>query len=201
MSYYSGAMENIHIEAPAESRVSTWVSAGVVAAVVAVALLFAFNATDAHSGWYAVFKLLHVGTVILWVGGGMLLTVLALRAERADEPAELASIARQAAFAGERIFAPGGLLVLAMGIAMVVNHHLGFGTTWIDIGLAGYALTFTTGIAVLSPLAKRITVLLAEKGPEHPETQAAIKRILLIARVDVAVLLLVVADMLMKPFS
>jgi hypothetical protein len=43
--------------------------------------------------------------------------------------------------------------------------------------------------------------LLEEKGPTAPETQAAIQRILLIARVDVAVLLLVVADMLMKPFS
>jgi hypothetical protein len=34
-----------------------------------------------------------------------------------------------------------------------------------------------------------------------PETQAAIRRILLIARFDVAVLLLVIADMVTKPFS
>jgi hypothetical protein len=33
------------------------------------------------------------------------------------------------------------------------------------------------------------------------ETQAAIRRILLVARVDVTVLLLVVADMVTKPFS
>ena len=43
--------------------------------------------------------------------------------------------------------------------------------------------------------------LFDETAPTAPETQAAIQRILLIARVDVAVLLLVVADMLMKPFS
>jgi uncharacterized membrane protein len=196
-------METTHTaEVPAERRgTSTLVTAGVGVAVVAVALVFAFNATDAHSGWFAVFKLVHVGTVILWVGGGLLLTVLALRAERAKDAAEVATIAKQAAFAGERIFAPGGALVLAMGIAMVINHHIGFGTTWVDIGLAGYAMTFTTGIAVLSPLAKKVAALSDEKGPEHPETQAAIHRILLIARVDVGVLLLVVADMLMKPFS
>ena len=34
-----------------------------------------------------------------------------------------------------------------------------------------------------------------------PETQAAIKQILLISRIDVGVLLIVVADMLLKPFS
>jgi hypothetical protein len=39
------------------------------------------------------------------------------------------------------------------------------------------------------------------EGAEAPETQAAIQRILLIARVDIAVLLLVVADMVLKPFT
>jgi hypothetical protein len=38
-------------------------------------------------------------------------------------------------------------------------------------------------------------------GPEHPETLAVIDRILLIARVDAAVLLLVIVDMVTKPFS
>ena len=37
--------------------------------------------------------------------------------------------------------------------------------------------------------------------PEAAETQSAIKRILLVARVDEGVLLLVVADMVLKPFS
>jgi hypothetical protein len=35
----------------------------------------------------------------------------------------------------------------------------------------------------------------------RPETVAAIRRILLIARFDIAVLLLVVADMITKPFG
>jgi hypothetical protein len=38
-------------------------------------------------------------------------------------------------------------------------------------------------------------------GPTAPETQAAIKSILLIARFDIGVLLLVVVDMVTKPFS
>ena len=58
-----------------------------------------------------------------------------------------------------------------------------------------------TGIGVLSPLAKKVGELIETKGAEAPETQAAIRRILLVARVDVAVLLLVVADMTAKPFS
>ena len=188
-------------ESPRADRASAWVTAGVAVALVAVGLTFAMKATDVSSHWFAVFKLIHVSVAVFWVGGGLLLTVLALRAERAGNPEELVAIARQAAFAGERLFAPAGLVVLAMGITMVINQHIGFGTTWVDIGLTGYAITFTTGIAVLAPLAKKIVQLCDTVGPTAPETQAVIKRILLIARVDIAVLLLVVADMLMKPFS
>ena len=188
--------------APSASRTSLWVTAGVALALFVVGLVFALKTTDAPTHAFAIFKLIHVSVAVFWVGGGLLLTVLALRAERTKSPDELAHIARQAVFAGERLFAPAGLVVLAMGIAMVINSpEIGFGTTWVDIGLVGYALSFTTGIGVLAPRARQIVALLDEKGAAAPETQAAIQRILLIARVDVAVLLLVVADMLMKPFS
>ena len=195
-------METEHTaEAPAERGASGMITAAIGLVVAAIGVLFAFHATDAATHWFALFKLIHVAVAVFWVGGGLMLTVLALKAERARNPDELATIARQAAFVGERFFAPAGVVVLAMGIVMVVNRHLGWGTFWIDAGLVGYASTFTTGIAVLSPLAKRVASLLDTKGAADPETQAAIKRILLVARLDVGVLLLVVADMLLKPFS
>jgi hypothetical protein len=83
----------------------------------------------------------------------------------------------------------------------MIHTDWGWGKFWIIAGLIGYAATFVTGIAVLSPMAKKLNELMNEKGPTAPETQAAIQRILLIARVDVGVLLLVVADMVTKPFS
>ncbi len=188
--------------APRASRASGWVTAGIAAALVAVGLTFALETTDAPTHAFAIFKLIHVVVAVFWVGGGVLLTVLALRAERAKDPDEMAHIARQAVFAGERLFAPAGIVVLAMGITMVINSpEIGFGTTWVDIGLTGYALSFATGIGVLAPMSRRIVALLEDKGAAAPETQAAIARILLIARVDIAVLLVVVADMFMKPFS
>jgi uncharacterized membrane protein len=186
---------------PPASRASTWITFGIAAAVAVVGLVFALNTTDAPSHWYAVFKLIHVGVAVFWVGGGLLLTVFAIRADRAGSPEELMHIARQAAFAGEKLFAPAGLVVLAMGITMVINDHIGFGTTWVIVGLVGYALTFTTGIVVLAPLARQVVTLGDTAGPTAPETQEAVRKILLVARVDIAVLLLVVADMLMKPFS
>ena len=44
----------------------------------------------------------------------------------------MVTIAQQAAFAGEKIFAPAGLVVFLMGIAMMINTNWGWGTFWVD---------------------------------------------------------------------
>jgi uncharacterized membrane protein len=166
--------------------------------VLAVGLFFAVSASGS---WYPVFKWAHVTLAVFWVGGGLTLTILGLKAERSDDPREIATLAGQAAFVGERLFAPTGGLVLLAGIAMVINGHLGWSHFWVIAGLVGYASTMVTGMAVLSPLAKEVKASVEAHGPEHPESIALIKRILLVARFDVAVLLLVVADMVSKPFA
>ena len=61
--------------------------------------------------------------------------------------------------------------------------------------------TFLTGIGVLGPTARKIAALSAAKGAEDPEAQALTRKLLLVIRFDMAVLLLVVADMVLKPFS
>lgn len=183
---------------PSSSSARTTLAIGAVVAVVA--LVFAFNSAW-YEHWYAVFRVVHVSVAVFWVGGGLLLTTLGLKAERSDDPNEVVTLARWAAWVGERLFAPAGGIVLLAGIAMMINTDWGWGKFWIVVGLLGYAATMVTGMAFLSPQAKRIAELSESKGATAPETLEAISKILLIARVDVAVLLLVVADMVVKPFS
>jgi uncharacterized membrane protein len=166
--------------------------------VLVVAIVFISQASWTNA-WYSAFKAIHVIAAVVWIGGGALLTILGIAAERKSDPVELATVARQAAAVGEKLFAPAGLVVVAMGIAMMVNTNWGWGRFWVVAGLVGYAITFVTGVAVLAPLAKKVTALVEEKGPAHPESTAQIKKILMIARVDVALLLLVVIDMVTKP--
>jgi uncharacterized membrane protein len=192
-------METTSSSVPA-ARSSGRLTAALGGLVVVIGVLFAFESSF-YTNWYALFRVAHVAVAVFWVGGGILLTVLALRAERSTDPNEMATLVRQAVFAGEKLFAPAGGIVFLMGIAMMLNTDWGWGKFWVVVGLIGYAVTFVTGVAVLSPLAKKIDTLLAEKGLAAPETQAAIRRILLVARVDVTVLLLVVADMVTKPFT
>jgi uncharacterized membrane protein len=173
----------------------------ILGAIVLVVAIVFITQNGGGNAWYSAFKAVHVLGAITWIGGGALLTILALIAERKNDPEELATVARQAALVGERIFAPAGLVVVAMGVAMMVNTSWGWGRFWVVAGLVGYGITFVIGTGVLSPGTKKIVALTAEKGATHPETQAAIRRILLIARVDVAMLILVVVDMVVKPFA
>ena len=189
----AGAEETV---TAAPSRASALPTALIFGGCGALAIVFA-----ASSSWYAAFMAVHVTAVVIWIGGGALLTIFGLLAERRSDGGQLVAIARMAAFAGERIFAPAGLVVVAMGIAMVLDAHLGFGHFWIVFGLLGFLATFLIGVGVLAPASKKVTGLLAEKGPSDPEVQAQINRILLVARADIAMLLLVVVDMVTKPFS
>ena len=182
---------------PAEaSRASLLPTALIALAFLALAIVFA-----ASSSWYDTFMAVHVTFVVIWIGGGALLTILGVLAEQANDGAQLAAIARQAAFAGEKIFAPAGIVVVAMGIAMVINAHLGFDHFWIAFGLLGFATTFLIGVGVLSPMSKKANAMIQEQGTDTAEVKALISKILLIARADVAMLLLVVVDMVTKPFS
>ena len=189
-------MDNSAATTLADQRRSLLPTALIAAAFLVVAIVFC-----ASSNWYATFKAVHVGFAAIWIGGGFLLTILGVIAERQNDPAQLAAIARQAAMVGQKLFSPSAGIVLLAGIAMMINTNWGWGHFWVTAGLIGFASTFITGMFVLSPRTRRLGELMQTVGPIAPETQAAIKEILLIARFDIAVLFLVVIDMVVKPFS
>jgi uncharacterized membrane protein len=186
----------------AVSRGSNNLTYALLVAVLVIGTVFAFSGSAAvPNNWYALFKAAHVLFAVIWVGGGVTIVIHAIRAQRTDDHQMLAVIAKQAAFLGEKVFAPLGLLTFLAGIAMMLNTSWGWGHFWIVAGLIGYASTFTVGIGVLSPLAKKIDASAETNGPSHPETLALIDRIMLIVRFDIAVLALVIVDMVTKPFA
>jgi uncharacterized membrane protein len=72
---------------------------------------------------------------------------------------------------------------------------------WLIFGLIAWALSAATGILFLGPEAKRLNKAAAAHGPQSPEVQERLSRILLVVRVDVALMFLIVFDMVAKPFS
>jgi uncharacterized membrane protein len=186
---------------PAEERTSGTLTYALLTVLLAVAAIFAFNSTAVPDHWYGLFKAMHVTFAVLWVGGAAMLTLLAIAAERSNDPMQIAQIARQAAAVGEKFFAPVGLVTFLMGVAMMLNTSWGWGHFWIVVALVGYATTFGIGIGVIAPTVKKVHAAIEAHGPTHPDSIALIKRVMLITRIDTALLLVIVLDMVTKPFA
>ena len=173
----------------------------VVTTVIAIALVVVFIVFAADSPWYTVFKMFHVGAAVIWVGGGIFLTICALLAELADDDDQLIVLGHWAEVVAGRLFPVMSFVVLGFGIGMIENLDWGWNHFWIVFGLIAWALSAATGIFFLGPEAKRLNAVAAEHGPKSPEAQARLRRILLVARVDVALMFVIVLDMVAKPFS
>jgi uncharacterized membrane protein len=147
---------------------------------------------------YTGLKTVHILAVIVWLGGGVMLAILGVRAMRAQEPLRLATIAGEIEAIASKLFPAMGILLVATGFWMVANGDLDF-DAWVVIGLIGWAVTFATGVGVLSPTSARMNAAIEEHGPESAEAQARIRRLLVLARIDLFVVALVVVDMVIKP--
>ncbi|SIT54331.1 conserved membrane hypothetical protein [Mesorhizobium prunaredense] len=147
--------------------------------------------------WYSIVKFLHVVSAILWVGGGFTLMVLAVRADRAGNIEGMLQAMRATGELGNRFFAPMSMLTLAFGLIMCW-FWVGFSDLWILIGLAGYATTFCIGMFIFKPTADRMAGMIAKDGVT-PAALAQGQRILSAARIDYSVMLVIIADMVLKP--
>ncbi len=153
----------------AESRRRTSV---IVTSVIALALVVASIVFAANAPWYFVFKMLHVGAAVIWVGGGLFTTIIALLAELANDDDQLLQIGHWAEAVAGRLFPAMSFVVLGFGIAMAINGKIGYDQFWIIFGLIACGLSAATGILFLGPEAKRLNKIAAEHGPKSPEAQA-----------------------------
>jgi uncharacterized membrane protein len=149
---------------------------------------------------YEFLLFVHVSAVIIWIGAGSLLLLLAVRAERARDDATLTKIIQDVDGLSKVLFIPASLTALLSGILLVIDGDLSWGNLWVVLGLLGWAATFATGLLVLTPRSQRVTRMLERAGGRTtPEIAAEIRRTLTLARTDYVVLFLVVADMTLKP--
>ena len=145
-------------------------------------------------------KLFHILAAIVWVGGGVFVQIYVTRMKRANEMGRLLAFAKDIERIGITVFTPASILVLILGIAMVwYSPAWELGQLWVILGLVGIANTIVVGAAFLGPEAGRIARLTEERGPEDAEVQRRVQRIFAISRYDLAVLVLVVVDMVIKP--
>lgn len=147
---------------------------------------------------YSALLFVHISAAILWVGGAASLQVFAALAKRrgADRRAELVEDFESV---GKLVLGPSALLVLASGIWMVVDGYWSFSDAWILFGLGLFASAFVLVATFIVPEGARLTQAIAEHGAESRTAAAHVDRLLLFARVELAIFALILFDMAVKP--
>jgi uncharacterized membrane protein len=149
---------------------------------------------------YNVLLFVHIVAAIVWVGGAIMINVLATRAVASGDPVRMATVAKETSGVGQRIIAPSALILLAMGFWMVaVNDGWTIGQAWIILALVGFGITFLTGALFFGPQALRIGKAIDEGRPTDPDVQRRIRSVVALGRFDLLLLVLIVADMVFKP--
>lgn len=140
-------------------------------------------------------KFLHVIAAIVWLGGGILQTILVWRVRRADHSHRL-GLARDMKALGDKMFGAATLAVLLFGVWMVLERPaFAFGDTWIVIGLVGILISGAIGGVFFAPQGK----VLLGKLESGEAADAVLRNISRVALIDQAILLVVVWAMVAKP--
>ena len=140
----------------------------------------------------------HLLFVVTWVGTDICLQVLSLRALRAPAERRVAFMA-DVEWLGMRLLTPSALLVVVFGVLLVNEVGYEFSDTWITLAFVAFGASFIAGAGFLGPESGRIAKLAAERGPDDPDVQRRIRRVLLVSRIELIVLIAVILDMVVKP--
>src|ERR687892_2318567 len=148
---------------------------------------------------YEIYLTFHVLMAIVWLGGGLALSVLGWRIALTNDGRAMAVFAKNVEWVGNRIFVPASLALLVLGFLMIHDGNWSYSSLWIDIGLAGFAVTFLTGLLFLGPQGGKIGKLIDAEGPDSTAVKAQIRRVLFVSRLDLITLYAIAGNMLVKP--
>ena len=148
---------------------------------------------------YEIYLTFHVLLAIVWLGGGLTMSVIGWRISLTNDSRAMATFAKSAEWIGNRVFVPASLALLVLGFLMIHDGGWSYSSLWIVIALAGFAVTFLTGLLFLGPQGGKIGKLVDAEGVDSPSVKAQIRRVLFVSRLDLITLFAIAGDMLVKP--
>lgn len=144
---------------------------------------------------------LHILASAIWIGAALALQVIAARVHPSTPDAVVEEFAGSAEAIGKTLFGPSAVVLLLSGVALVERQPFGWTDTWVLLGIGALAVAGTSGVAYLIPEGRRIAALAREPGHDPVELRDRTRRRFLVARVDLLILVLAVADMVFRPGS
>ena len=149
--------------------------------------------------WYELLLFLHVLAMATWFGSGLAILVMGTRALKTGG-APFGTFAINAGWWAGRAHPAAGVVLLLTGFGMVGDADLSLGETWILLALIGLVVAFGIGGALIGRSSDALSKQLeAGGGALTAEQRPLAEKVLLYSRIELVVLVLVIADMVAKP--
>jgi len=149
--------------------------------------------------WYELLLFLHVLAMATWVGSNAAIMVLATRALSVGGQT-FGTFAINAAWWASRAHPAAGVVLLLTGFGMVADADLSVGETWVLLAIIGLVAAFAIGGALIGRTSDELSSQVqTANGELTPELRPLAERLILFSRIELALLVLIVADMVAKP--
>ena len=149
--------------------------------------------------WYELLLFLHVLAIATWFGSGLAILVLATRALKGDI-ASFGPFAVNAGWWAGRAHPAAGVLLLLTGFGMVADADLSMGDTWLWLGLVGLVAALGVGGALIGRTSEQLSKQIGTAGGvATEESRVLANQLFLYTRIELVILVLVIADMTAKP--
>lgn len=141
----------------------------------------------------------HITGAVVWVGGGVMLSLVGNRARKSDDAAVVGEFARLLSYAGLRVLMPAVVVVLLSGLWLVLaGSEWNLTQPWILLALGAFAAAFLIGAVYLSRTAIQLERVTAT-NPDLGAARAALGRWLAGYGLVLAILVFALWDMVFKP--
>lgn len=141
----------------------------------------------------------HIAGAIVWVGGGVMLSLVGVRARQSRNLAVISEFARTLSYVGLRVFTPSVLVVLVSGVWLVlISSEWNLTQLWVLLALGAFVVAFLIGAVYLSRMAIQLERA-ASQSADLPSALEALRRWLVGYGVVLIILVFTLWDMIFKP--
>lgn len=147
---------------------------------------------------YTVVKFVHVLLAIVWLGGAIMIQLMARTALASRLPGRAAEFSAEVADIGKKVFTPMSILILLLGLYLVQEGGWGFGSFWVSAAIVGIVVSIAVGAGYLGPQTGRLAALVQSEGDDSPAVRQKVSTIIKVARIDIGLLVFIVFLMVTK---
>jgi uncharacterized membrane protein len=148
---------------------------------------------------YDLLLFVHVLAAAVWTGGALMSYVLAERMFATTDRTALRNLLDQAEKVGMTYFMPASLTTLVAGILLVLEGGWGWGEVFVSAGLVLIVATIVVGAVLMTPREKALAEALNTPDSSDADVRSAFMKIRTLSRIDVALLVIAIFFMTVKP--